>query len=104
GFGRVVRERENARAGNVERNRAGRRSRLFDGEAGREPEGRTAAELAFDAHFAAHQFDQTRCDRQPQTGAFMAASGGGVDLSELVENGRDLVRRISYTGIFSAVG
>src|SRR5690606_12800157 len=104
GFGRVVREREKARADNVDRNRAGRRSRLFDGEAGREPERRTAAERAFDTHFAAHQFDQTRCDRQPQTGAFMAASGGGVDLSELVENGRDLVRRNADTGILDADG
>src|SRR5690606_27306188 len=39
-----------------------------------------------------------------QTGAFMAASGGGVDLSELVENGRDLVRRNADTGILDADG
>ena len=101
GLGVVFRDHENAAPLEAEALRdvvEGDRL-LVDVQRQRKPEHRTEAYRALHTDAAAHALDQRFADRQPQSGAFVAARGRIVNLTELLENVVDLVGRNADAGI-----
>ncbi len=63
------------------------------------PEGRTPAQLGLDPDLAAHQLGQALGDRQPESGAAIAARGRAVGLAEALEQASALLFAQADAGV-----